>query len=292
MQHKAGSATPTQIAGILEASKILNTELQKHEERRKFLTGKQKGWILSYLHGATGKLKIERTGNVTRVVQCGIFLQVVIAVERGELPKDFDETDLLEWADEAGLPMTSAALEALTASTTATPTADAGATTTSTADDGDTAAPQTRATKTWGQRLGIKNAQWADLTLTVTDTAIIVSYTGHKAIIETWAAIGFPNLCRPRELLMDLQYSREIKPPYRGLKNVVSKARRALKDAAGITDNPLIFKDGTVTRVFLMGNESATAMPETSEEDLKRRVNPLVKVGSGGAKRNYDIRTR
>ncbi len=114
MKHiESGSAIPSQVAGILEASRVLNAELQKQEARREFLSSIQKGWILSYLHGATGKLKVERIGDNMGVAQCPIFLQIIKDVERGELPKDFDETGLIDWAIGKRIHFTAAGLDAV-----------------------------------------------------------------------------------------------------------------------------------------------------------------------------------
>lgn len=110
----SGTASASQIEGRIKLQQFLNAQLKAARKRWAFLTGIQKGWILNYLHGATGKEP--ETGRIGAsnigIVQCLRTQEVIIAVEHETLAKDFGEVDLLRWANDTGKTLTAEGLAA------------------------------------------------------------------------------------------------------------------------------------------------------------------------------------
>ena len=110
----SGAAAASQIEGRMKLEQFWHEQLKAMRERCGFMTGVQKGLVVTYLHGATGKEPyVGNVGSNQMVLLCPRVHDVICAVEAGRLAKDFDARALLEWADGAGLTLTGEGLAAL-----------------------------------------------------------------------------------------------------------------------------------------------------------------------------------
>ncbi len=113
----SGAASASQIEGWIKLNQILSAQLKEVKARSAFLTGVQKTWIATYLHGATGDEpytgRIGESNNYG-VIMCPRWRDVLKAIEdpEQELSQDFDARALLEWADGKRLTLTAAGLAA------------------------------------------------------------------------------------------------------------------------------------------------------------------------------------
>jgi len=109
----SGTASATQIEGIIKVGQFWHDELKAMRERCAFLTGIQKSLVVSYLHGATGKEPyVGDVGTNKMVLLCPRIHDVICAVEVGRLARDFDALALLEWANDTGKTLTAEGLAA------------------------------------------------------------------------------------------------------------------------------------------------------------------------------------
>lgn len=114
----SGAASASQIEGRIKLNQILSAQLKEVKARSAFLTGVQKTWIATYLHGATGDEpytgRIGESNNYG-VIMCPRWRDVLKAIEdpEQELSQDFDARALLEWADGKRLTLTGEGLAAL-----------------------------------------------------------------------------------------------------------------------------------------------------------------------------------